>query len=389
LGAKISALPLVPVFALATAWGGWRKMKFTDAAVSVAWFLIGLALAVPLLLVPVAVAVIPYYAWRRFLPALSRFQPAVAALSLALGGYFGRAQINSWLDYTIRNTAHDQDQAAVNALTWVGNFFHQWLGGPLIWNIAVASLGGLLVLWCILRQARQSHWQKVPPAAFPFLGGAAMCAAVFISAHRLWGFYLMPGVTLMLPGLVACMEAGLIQPAGAATDRALRALAAASAALTLGLGVVYWLPYNLHILNLDAHRTDDPSYRAEYASFVSVKNFLASHAGSLGRRISVQMDPYLFLPPDTPAYGIKQFWGPYREWDKPVDVLIFGKSHAAGAPPPPAASQAYSTFLIERADYRKYVIGDGQSCRQTQCYRRAVSLPDGGEILVRVAAAPA
>jgi hypothetical protein len=392
-GTKISALPLVLVFAIAGAVqdGRWRDLRLDKAADTLFPFLAGLGLAVPLLLRPILYAAAIYYAGAYFARRANRnFRPLILAAAVGLGAYLGRHQIDQWLDFTFRNTGQAQDQASVNALTWATFFLRDWLVGPPLLNAAFIASAMLLVLWRGVVQGREKGWCAIQPEMILCVAGAAMSAAIFVSAHRIWGFYLMPGMVLMCVGLVATVEDSLAgQKAVAGPMPIISRLAAASCLLlSVLMAAFYWAPYNFKILSIAARRTEDPSYKQEYATFQIVTNVMNSHSRNLGRRLLVDMDPNLFLPADTPAYAVSQFWGRYQQWTGKADLLILGKGHTEAAVPPQHDSLDYPGYVAERADYEKYVVAQGQACREVQCYERIAALPDGGEILMRKPGVP-
>lgn len=390
-GTKISVLPAALVFALASAvqesGSQGRAIKSVKAIDTVCWFIAGLGVAVPVLLIPVFVALALICAWRYFAPAaLCGVDLAVAAVCLFIGARAGSSRIDIWLDQTFRNTAQGQDEARINAITWLDYFLRHWLGGPMLLNVAFFAVAALLVLWRAFRHAQTSGWRNFEAGFVLAVAGLAMIAAIFVSAHRLWGFYLFPGMVLMLVGLVATIELSLAaapSPAAPTPDRTQRLAAWISVALCLSLGLFYWVPQDRKELNDAMRRTEDPAYRRDYATFGVVTTFLSSYSRSQGRQIVAMLDPILLTPSSTAEFRIDKFWGPYTAWDRHPDVLVFSKNHTAAGVATPSDSPEYKTYLAERAGYAKYVIGRGQPCRQAQCYERAVALADGGEILVR------
>ena len=387
-GAKIAVLPLVLVLALDSIWRETDSgtLSFKRVGQTMVSFGLGLGLAVPTLLLPIGIAVAILLLLQSLLP-LSNWiaQIALFLAALCAGSYFGRHKINDWLDWTFRNTSHPSDQASINAYSWVRYLFENWMIGPLPINLLVAISVGALFLLAIL-----SNWdvkQFTRPLARPLIlvvGGLAMLAAIFVSSHRLWGFYLMPGMFLLLTGAVALSEQSIpVGTAPSASDRVRQLFAFASCAAMAILAVCWWAPEHARTLDSLSRRTDDPVYRQQYTAYKDMIAAGTSYARSRGRQISMVVDPSLFLPMDTPWYKVSVFWGPYKSWTEPVDMLVLGASHLPGGPGVRKDSADYPAYLIEQAGYARHVARGASSCELSPCYRRVVRLPDGGEILGR------
>jgi hypothetical protein len=386
-GAKIAVLPLIPVLALYAAFqsGAYRKIATdpNDVIDCCAAFLLGLGLAVPILLRPIGTAVGMIYLWRWAAPNNpAAMKIAGAAAALLLGCLSGIGKIDTWLDFTFRNTAHGRDEAKINFFSWVDYLFHNWLAGPAILNIIVVASAGLLFSLTVWDKRREKAWLR-EPGLLLVCGGAAMIGAIFVSSHRLWGFYLVPGMVLALTGLLCLVEQQLY-----AIQKSAKFGVGSSAALVtlvscIVLAIVGWLPNSAHNLQAMARRTEAVAYRTEYASYRVVIDTLASQAKILGRPVEVVLDPNLFRPEDTELYRINAFWGPYKDWAGSADLVVFGPSHLPGGQATPPDSPEYPAFLAERAAYARFVIAPGSVCSQAQCYVRIAKLPDGGEILAR------
>jgi len=307
---------------------------------------------------------------------------AGTATALLLGCLAGWKNIDSWLEFTFRNTTHGQDEAKINLFSWVGYFFHEWLAGPAILNIVVVASAALLFSLIVWDKRNEKAWLR-EPGLLLVCGGAAMIGSIFVSSHRLWGFYLMPGMVLALTGLLSLIEQRLYAIQKPANGRIGLFAALVTLVSCIGLAIVGWLPNSAHNLQASARRTEAVVYRTQYARYRVVLDTLASQAKSLGRPVEVMLDPSLFLPEDTEAYRITTFWGPYKDWARPADLVVFGPSHVPGGGATPPDSPEYPAFLAERADYARFVIAPGAVCSQAQCYVPIAKLPDGGEILAR------
>lgn len=386
-GAKIAVLPLIPILVLHAVFqnGTPRKIAADPNGIidCCAAFLLGLGLAVPTLLRPIATAVWLIYLWRWAAPNI----PAVmkiggTAAALLLGYLSGIGKIESWLDFTFRNTAHGRDEAKINLFSWVGYFFHDWLTGPTLLNIIGVAAAGLLFSLTAWDKRREKAWLR-EPGLLLVSGGVAMIGAIFISSHRLWGFYLLPGMVLALTGVLCLVEQRLHENEKSAKARVGLSAALLTLVSCIMLAIIGWLPMSAHNLQALARRTETATYRTEYATYRVVVQTLASQARNLGRPVAVMLDPNLFRPEDTELYRINPFWGPYQDWTGSADFVVFGSSHLPGGAATPPDSPEYPAFLAERAAYAHFVIAPGSVCGQAQCYIRIAKLPNGGEILAR------
>lgn len=386
-GAKIAVLPLLPFLVLYTVFQHGASQKIAadpnDLIDCCAAFFLGLALAVPILLRPIGTFVGLIYLWRWAppnIPAAMKIGGAAAAL---LFGYLsGTRNIQSWLDYTFRNTTHGRDEAKINLFSWVDYLFHDWLAGPTLLNIIVVASAALLFSLTAWDKRRGKAWLR-EPGLLLVCGGGAMMGAIFVSSHRLWGFYLVPGMVLTLTGMLCLVEQRLY-----AIKKSAKGHAGLSAALVMlvswiTLAIVGWVPASARSFQTLARRTETVAYRTEYATYRVVMHTLASQAKILGRPVAVMLDPSLFQPEDTELYRINAIWGRYKDWAGSADLIVFGPSHLPGGEETPPDSPEYPDFLAERAAYARFVIAPGSVCGQAQCYVRIATLPDGGEILAR------
>jgi len=384
-GAKIAVLPLVVILVLHAAlqYGRGRSIVPDDVVYCASAFLLGLGLAVPILLRPILPAFVLAYLWRLAVPNIPvAVRTAGTIAAFCIGCFAGVRQIDRWLDFTFRNTAHGQDEAKITFFSWIAYFFRDWLGGPVALNIAVIAAACLLVLLTAWEKRRGKAW-VTDPGLLLICGGAAMIGAIFVSSHRLWGFYLLPGMVLALTGLICLIEQGLSGPRLLEQVRVGRSVALTALAACAALTILVWVPGTARSLESLARRTEAADYRTEYANYRTVIRTLASYAKTLGRPISVAFDPNLFKPEDTESYRITQVWGTYKAWTEPTDLLVFGPNHIPGGNVTPSDSPEYPAFLAERAAYARYVISPGSVCRQVQCYEPVVKLSNGGAILAR------
>jgi hypothetical protein len=386
-GAKISFLPFVVIILFAAAIQSFpraRSVTADELIATAAALLFGLGIAVPQLMISIGLSLLLYFGWRGFSAATNPvLKSGMAAIALAVGLYVGRHRISIWLDQTFRNTAHGRDEAGTNFLSWLHYLVQSWMSESVILNVAVIGAIGFFVSLVIRQQVQEKNRYDIRPGLLLVAAGSAMLGAVFISAQRLWGFYLMPGGALLLVGVITLADEEMAgEPEFPLLP--LHRLASVAALILLGvLGLFRWMPSVWHNMELLARRTENPIYRTEYATYRTATAIVASFGRNLGRPVSVMWDPSLFLPLDSPTSKIKQFWGTYTAWTEPVDLIVLGPQHLPSAQAPSANSASYRSFLTERVDYFRYVAERGSPCSRQPCYEPVARLPDGGEILAK------
>ena len=390
-GTKISTLPAVVLFTavagLTDSKARGRRLTLDEAITTASYFSAGLALAVPTLLNAVVPMLLLYHLWRasHWGSAQVRAKLIVVVLAILAGAAIGHDGIKHWIGRTLFNTEHGDDQPGINAFSWVGYLLDHWLGGGLWLNTALVAGATLLVLLHLAAVAQKKDWRNIDPGLLVIVIGAALDFSIFVGAHRLWGFYLVPGTTLILAGLVCLAEHDLKR-----MGFSLRRTAAMVSLLPCAaLAILFWAPGTYANFEEISRRTQDPVYRREYQTYGLVMKFLADYAAAQHKKLDVVFDPQLYPPQDGPNYVINEFFGPYAKWDFRPDVIVLAASHTSAGEPYSATSPEYPAYVAERAGYARFVIAPSQACRQAQCYERALTLPDGGEILVRKAGSPA
>ena len=386
-GAKISALPAILVFGAASFLAACRDRGYLEAfeqsLAAMLYLLAGFTIAVPIFLESFVLAATGYVL---LVIARTGFRlgvvTQVSMVTLGLVYIFMEHQeaFEVWVSQTVLNTAHGADRASVNAWSWAYYFFQDWLAAPAGVGAAAFGLAAAFVaintadLW---RRDAEASSQKALGLAL-VAAGAAWNLAIFLAAHRLWGLYLFPGSALALAGLLTLADASINQPGGR-----IRAIAGYGVAVgAISLAAAYWAPKAFANLDALAGRTRSNEYRTQRASYAAIVDFLERHPAPGGRRLQVAYDPALFNPSTNSRYRIWEFSGPYTRWNESPDVIVFGTKHTAAGEPVPADSPQYQDYLAEREGYAKFVVGEADPCPKPRCFRRELTLPSGGELLV-------
>jgi len=376
-GAKIAVLPAVLVFAAVALFAGYKTRRgrevFEQATAAALAFFAGFALSVPLFLEPFLLAA-AVYVLLRFLRAQFRIgiaaQSALVAAGLGVLALEYRPVIESWVVNTFLATAHGSDQAAITPWNWMEYFFRDWLRAPIALATGACLAAAAFVAFNVadLRRQEGDAFHRQALGLILVAAGSAWMLAIFLAAHRLWGFYLHPGMALVIVGLLVLAD--------------VRKFAGAVAVAMLAFAAVFWAPRTFISFDALAQRTRSADYLAQRASYDAVTAFLDRHAAASARKLRVVYDPALFAPESNARYRIVEFFWPYTRWDDSPDVIVFGRKHTPAGEPVPPDSPAYPAFRAEREGYAKHVVGKSDPCPAARCYRREMTLPAGGEVLV-------
>jgi hypothetical protein len=150
----------------------------------------------------------------------------------------------------------------------------------------------------------------------------------------------------------------------------------------LVVSVLYWTPQAIDGLERRSLRTNTSKYTSQYSSYKAFTNFIDHYKVPEGRRLRVMFTPSLFPPESNGKFKIVEFWGPFIEWSKEPDIIIFGIINTPRGKPTPKDSPHYNNFLIEREGYEAHVADKGSACKSNPCFVRELELPNGGEVLV-------
>lgn len=393
-GTKISTLPALLVFILVSLVARSNsdlspacRKPLINAAMA---FFLGLAIAVPILFVPLLLSIGGYFAFdwvvRKFtLGKVSRIFIAVAEIVVVF--LASRKILKVWISSTFLNTTHGADQASINALSWLDYYFDKWLIAPYaIGLILFISILGYLILHAAQIFKSDSFSIDKNATAFAIaIAGLALNIAIIIGAKRLWGFYLYPGTVLLVSGIIMLADLGISDSYGKNNKTWVALTRFSSYFISIFLLVVsalYWMPRAIDGLEGSSRRTITPEYTLQYSSYKAIADFLDNYKVTEGRRLRVMFTPSLFPPESNEKYEIVEFWGPYVKWNEDPDVIVFGIVNTPRGTPTPKDSPSYNDFLSEREGYAAHVAEKGKACKSNPCFTRALELPIGGEVLV-------
>ena len=387
-GTKISTLPIIPVFLFAASLEYLQKKNYeeyiTDLLEAFGYFLVGLGLAVPILLHNIVLSFVIY----KLIDKYSALKSTPHILVIKIAGVIGLIILNFsialilfykfkfitalaiWGGSTFAHTGHGADQSNIGFIEWIKFFVNDWMIGPASITTILALIGCALIISFIVNKTNKSNYfQKVSLAPFfVLLAGITINLSIFLFTHRLWGFYLFPGTILIVVGFYNIAEYNLFNKPHKNINEKITYY---STILVLSLGAtitfIWWLPHNINELNQLANRTKTNEYAIKYKSYVELTNILSSLAIERKKRLSVVIDPNMFIPNSNENYKINEFGGGNIDWQSNTDIIILSSSHKQDI----------------QSGYDKYVIDNKMKCLQKKiCYQRFFDLSDGSEILV-------
>ncbi|MCK9799077.1 hypothetical protein M1B34_15515 [Pseudomonas sp. MAFF 302030] len=393
-GTKISTLPALVVF-ISLSFAIKLKSNKLDhcreqITNSVKMFFIGLAIAVPILLWPLILIVSGCFIlrWSSKKFNLSIVSQCLFGLFWAFVIYFASRKVLSvWISSTFLNTTHGADQSSINPLSWIEYFINTWLITPPPIGVLLTFTILTYILINIITVSKVENWhlEKETTALAIAIAGLVLNAAIFLTTKRLWGFYLYPGMILIIVGTVFLIDLNITRQSHQSKrpNNKLNTITGYSISLILlFISGLYWMPETINRLTETSHRTLSTEYSLQYASYRKVVEFLNNYSFNKNKRIHVIFSPTLFPPKSNEKFEIIEFWGPYTDWEKRPDVIIIDVRNTPKGQPVPKDSPGYNNFLIERKGYATHVIDKGQQCKSNPCFVRELELPNGGEVLV-------
>lgn len=389
-GAKISTLPAILVFAAASLWLSHNKSnseRCNNLLLSIGSFFLGLAISVPILMpsffLALAVFSIFLALTRKF--CLKWYWKALALLAVACVDFvLTKHFITLWIRATFLNTAHSADQASTNALSWINFLFKNWLIGPQNVNVIFFLFICSYVLCSAYLLLQKPFRRDIFTAITIIASGAALNAAIFIGAKRLWGFYLYPGTFIILVGTALLIDINIKKEQGphALFKHYSKIVNRGCAIILLCFVTSLWMPSTIKNFQNLSQRTKSTEYVNQYESYKIFTNFLEQYSISSEKMLQVAFSPFFFPPNNTKHYRIMEFWGPFTQWRNAPDVILLAKHNTPRGAGVPENSPTYKNFINEREGYARHVTEQSGTCAALPCFERVTQLPNEGEILV-------
>ena len=223
----------------------------------------------------------------------------------------GRQGWDIYLLSTISQISHGSDLAGPPLMNWLSNI-RNILGG----TIEYLSLLSIIVVGCILVLFEMLHkplaapiwangisgynlffggvkklfFQKQNAGIVMFLFGVIWCFSIILNVPRMWGFYLWPGLTLLVYGFVLTVSND-VNELPFPTRRLLNIFALSIACLFY---VNFLIDGTSHYKNFQK-RSSSPQHFVQIARMDAVIEFVESFTAEKGSSL-VHLDPRLYQP---------------------------------------------------------------------------------------------
>ncbi len=408
IGTKVSILPLsLPIVAFST----YRSfstlgLKKTIEGFSkmTAYILFGLSVAVPILLKQFLVSCFVYWAGTKTFRVKKRVK-TMNDLSLVFAFLFGNAfysfackkffdiktGLYKWFAQTILNTGHGSDIADVGFFSWVNYFSTEFLSPNVFINTLLISFSFFLVFFYSKtsqtpRGLRIITEHAVKPRVLLF-SGLSLFFVVFSTANRLWGFYLVPGFSLIILSLISISEIVFKDRHLAYSKVFFKKIRQKTVSVVfilffLGVSLFLWFPQNLEKYKEMASRTHTEEYRLNYKTLLEIEEAFISLSIEKKRKLNVKNIGSPFVPDNNDAFSIIGLERPFTQWWAGYEVLLVKNLRDVSIEKINPNLLNYDLRVIEKEGYNKKVIEPGSSCNFPPCYGRIKTFENGTELLV-------
>lgn len=406
-GAKISTLPLAGIFILIASLQYFPNPDAQELSAKLSktllYFFVGLGVSVPILL-PVIFATYLSFKVGNKISAKIHINKLVAIFVcflifnvIAKGITYitiTKSGMGIWLSQTFGNSKHGTDLNSIGFGSWVDFFFSNWLIAPKEVTILLSVSCITLSIIFLTQSLKEKHLRQRFIQSTPLIlivGGGMLNLLIFVAVHRLWGFYLFPGMVLIIVGIFSVVERfTIIDNSIVGSYIKLKRVPSYYLSLLVLLLILvvtfnWWLPNSVTSYENLSLRSESKEYKKNYSAYLKITELLDYYGKNKKNQLIVLYDPVLFPVKSNNSYKIIPFWGPHANWKYSPDIIIFSEIHTLKNDlSQHTKSPNYKSMLIERSSYEKYVIREGESCLYEKCYQRLIELPNGGEILILV-----
>lgn len=389
-GAKISTIPGIAVILLMSLLhvrgNATAKTKFQSAL----FFIAGLGIAVPILLIPAGLIVAAGFAYQKLDTGKFSHTNYVMTLfalvaSIAIGF---QSQVSVWMAQTFFNTGHGADRESTNFFSWLEFLIFEWLSQTPWLSLLLIASWGFLAVFVGSKALSPSVYRGHPhfPALLLIATGTALSLSIMLTAQRLWGMYLFPGFLLQLTGIFVFIDSAILKKGAFLGKEGLSAKVANGFALmaTVAVTLTTWLPGEISKYADLATRTQSAEYKIEFESYLDLEKFLDNHRVVSEAKMFVLISPGLFHRESDSRYEVIEFFGPYNFWSEVPDLVVLAKANTASGQPYPIEGPDYERYLKEQAGYAAQVRTATKDCTLEPCFEVALELANGGQVLVPV-----
>ena len=334
-GLKISTAPLLLVVVVMYLWQLKKEQSDLNAALntmakSFLGFLFGWVICTPFcftFLWPlIALSVFIGIVSKRNMVRVNRPKSAIPYTTfLSSGAALGAIvlvpalsnDLDRWLNFTFRNTAHGSDSSSVTASSWLNYVKDQFL----VFDFKLQ----LVVIFCLVIVATGFIKRKIAltdlgSLVLPTLiAGLTLIVPVVLKVQRLWPYYIHIGLVLVLVSVIGMFK---VSPAKD-TKRSSRALPIAG---WLIIGVFVW---SQGVSTANATKSRWETTKTQFQSLLltdsEIREEIDEQVLVQGDALGIALDPtYLSLPPDA-RYSYTNFWGPFVGWNDGFDLVVLSE----------------------------------------------------------------
>jgi hypothetical protein len=269
------------------------------------------------------------------------------------------------------SSRHGSDSKLINYKSWIDYIFEVYFQGEMF--IFLLLLLTVLIVILKIALSKVSKDSINLQVLLPFGLGAATIIPIILFVERLWGFYLWFGSIF----LVLTIH-NLVKRANLKVKELLVLLLIWMA--TFIICKVNPIEFSQTEVRSAFTVESSPDFKLQKLRFTKLVKILESESPSLGQAKTVAFDPLLWIPESTGKYQINPFWGPYTDWENPVDILVFTEPHTTDITF--GQDRNSPAREIEIAGYREFVARKGFECTQKHCY--IVAHQFGGVVVLKL-----
>ena len=248
---------------------------------------------------------------------------AFLSSSVALGTFFLAPSLSTnldrWLNFTIRNTAHGSDSSSVTASSWLGYLKDQYL--VIDFQLQLAGIFGLAVIAIGFIRRKIALTDSASLLLPTLTAGLTLTIPIVYKVQRLWPYYLHVGLALVLVSVIGMFKVSAAKDA----KRSSRTLHIAG---WLIIGIFVW-SQGASTANATKNRweTTKTLFDSLLLTDLEIKDEIDEQVLIQGDMLRIALDPiYLSLPVDD-RYSYSNFWGPFVGWKDGFDLIILSEFH--------------------------------------------------------------
>lgn len=394
-GLKISTAPLLLVVVVMYLWQLKKEQSDLNAALntmakSFLGFLLGWVICTPFcftFLWPlIALSVFIGIVSKRNMVRVNRPKSAILYTTfLSSGAALGAIvlvpalsdDLDRWLNFTFRNTAHGSDSSSVTASSWLNYVKDQFLVFDFKLQIVVIFCLVIVATGFIRRKIALTDLERL---VLPTLiAGLTLIVPVVLKVQRLWPYYIHIGLVLVLVSLIGMFKVSAFNE----TKRSRHVLPFVG---WLIIGIFVW---SQGVSTVSATKSRWESTKTLFDTLLltdfEIKEEIDEQALIQGDTLQIALDPiYLSLPADV-RYTYSNFWGPFVGWNDGFDLIVLSEFHLPlelrEDPTKGIFRNAQPPNSVANNEILKDHIDLGLGCNSAPCFSITKRLSAGGIIL--------